>query len=172
MTEPQRSNGARSKKVLTGRGVLAWFLSFFFVVIGANLFLVYFAVTTFSGVSTDDAYRKGRDYNEILRQAESQKALDWTLDVSYLRTEAGDIRLNVSAIDRLESPIEDLQINATFWRPTAQGIDQTQLLTAAGEGHYVGVFDLPVDGNWQIRIEASDADGNRFRKTEQAFIKP
>ena len=52
---------------LTGAHVLAGLFAFFGVMLAANGVFVYVATTTFSGLSTDDAYRKGLSYNETIR---------------------------------------------------------------------------------------------------------
>ncbi|MHA1599926.1 MAG: FixH family protein, partial [Alphaproteobacteria bacterium] len=46
-------------KVLTGRHVLIMVLAFFGLVIAANVIFVVLAWQSWSGLSTDDAYRRG-----------------------------------------------------------------------------------------------------------------
>ncbi len=172
MNGPNNIGPKRRDKPLTGRAVLVWFLSFFGIVVGVNLVMAYLAVSTFSGVETDDAYRKGRDYNETLSQRRTQKALGWSLELDTIAGVDGEVRLSVIATDSEGLPIENMSVEATFWRPAASGIDQVQVLMAVGGGHYAGTFTLPAAGNWQIRIEAVSPNGDAFRKVEQVFIKP
>lgn len=162
----------RRDKPLTGRAVLVWFLSFFGIVVGVNLVMAYLAISTFSGVETDDAYRKGRDYNVTLNERRAQRALGWNLDLDTVAGVDGEVRLSVIATGSDGLPLEDLSVEATFWRPAASGIDQVQVLRSIGDGHYAGTFTLPAAGNWQIRVEATNPKGDRFRKIEQVFIKP
>jgi nitrogen fixation protein FixH len=172
MTSQENENAKKSGKPLTGRVVLVWFVSFFSVILGVNMVMLYFAVTTFSGVSTEDAYRKGRDYNQVLQQAREQQALGWVLQTEHVRTSDGAIRLAVEARDGNGDALDGLTIIAVFWRPTQKGLDQTGVLLPSGNGRYSGDFNLPADGNWQILIDARDSNANIYRLTEQAFIKP
>lgn len=62
-----------AKKDHTGRIVLWALLAFFGVLASVNAFFVYTAVTTNTGVVTENAYEKGLRYNEILKEARRRK---------------------------------------------------------------------------------------------------
>ena len=68
---------------LTGRHVLIALVAFFGVMLIANGIFVYFAVATFSGGDTSNAYRKGLDYNETLAAAERQAERGWHSEIAY-----------------------------------------------------------------------------------------
>ena len=65
MTNREDSAGFR----FTGRKFLITIVTFFTVVIGANVIMATFALSEFDGVVEEDAYRKGRDYNDQLAAA-------------------------------------------------------------------------------------------------------
>ena len=60
---------------IEGRHVLMGLIAFFGVMLLANGIFVYFAVATFSGGDTSNAYRKGLNYNDTLAAAELQTRL-------------------------------------------------------------------------------------------------
>ena len=107
-----------------------------------------------------------------LNERRAQKVLGWSLELDTIAGVDGEVRLSAIATGSDGLPLEDLSVEATFWRPTASGIDQVQVLMGVGGGHYAGTFTLPAAGNWQIRIKAMRPNGDTFRKVEQVFIKP
>jgi nitrogen fixation protein FixH len=146
---------------------LAYFLGFFLVIFGANLTMVFFAISTFSGVETDDAYRKGRDYNETLVEAQQQQALGWTLQISADMSEDNIANCTLVFLDKAGQGIGDLKIEAVFRRPTHKGIDQPVTLVELQRGTYTGHVALPAEGNWEVRIDAIGPGGERFRSQKQ-----
>ena len=68
---------------LKGRHVLMALIAFFGIMLIANGIFVYFAVATFSGGDTSNAYRKGLNYNETLAAAERQAARGWQTQLAY-----------------------------------------------------------------------------------------
>ena len=50
--------------VITGRHVLIGMLVFFGVILGVNGMFLYSALSTYTGVVSDEPYRKGLNYNE------------------------------------------------------------------------------------------------------------
>ena len=74
MNLPKKDKNTRQ---FTGKHFLIFIVSFFVVIIAANGMMAYFAIDTFSGLETDDAYRKGRDYNRTLELAQKQAELGW-----------------------------------------------------------------------------------------------
>lgn len=163
--------GSIFKGELTGRKVLAYFVGFFFVVFGANAIMTYVAVTTFSGVETDDAYRKGRDYNETLAKARAQQALGW--NVSLQIAQPGPRQLSVSASIQGDqgAPLSDMVVSATLRRPTHQGMDQEGMLIEIAKGTYTRQFNLPASGNWQVNIKAQSPSGDYYRLEKQIVVK-
>ena len=97
-----RSNGRtqtqkRMPKEITGRHVLFLMLGFFGVIIATDTWLVYKAVSTFGGIETQDAYRKGVTYNERIAEERAQAALGWTKEA---RLENGELRVTVRDKDQ------------------------------------------------------------------------
>ncbi|MDP6343656.1 MAG: FixH family protein, partial [Alphaproteobacteria bacterium] len=59
----------RAERPLTGRDVLWLLLGFFALIIVVNGIFVVLALNSFSGVSTENAYRQGLAYNQTLQAA-------------------------------------------------------------------------------------------------------
>lgn len=65
-SQPQAKNS-------TGRTVLYAFLGFFAVFAAVDAFFVYTAVTTNTGVVTENSYERGLHYNDLLDEARKRK---------------------------------------------------------------------------------------------------
>lgn len=138
------------------------FVAGMLVVIAVNGVLVYFALGSWTGISTDDAYRKGLAYNQALAAARAQDQRGWSATVAFERKEgdgAGHAgRLVVAFTDRDGDPLEDLRVTAALLRPTHEGYDQHIALTQQGSGVYAEDVVLPLPGQWDARIEAHRRD--------------
>ncbi|MBT3306984.1 MAG: nitrogen fixation protein FixH, partial [Alphaproteobacteria bacterium] len=51
---------------ITGRMVLIWLLAFFGTIFAVNAVLVFFALSSWPGLTTDKAYEEGIAYNRTL----------------------------------------------------------------------------------------------------------
>lgn len=65
-----------------GRWIPWVFVGGMLLVVAVNLVLVFFALTTFTGVTTGRAYDRGRTYNDVIEAASRQAALGWRADVT------------------------------------------------------------------------------------------
>ncbi len=166
---------ASPEKVWTGRRILIGLGAFFLTVFAANAIMVFYALTTFDGVETDDAYRKGRAYNHVLEADAAQAALGWTTEIEARTSQSPEgvaiyATVSVTTLDgqtaTLQNPI------LTFWRPTVQGMDVDTPVTAAGDGTYQGVAQLQEPGNWIVRLNAETTDGRPYVYEERLFIEP
>ncbi len=136
------------------------FVGGFGVILAVNLVLLYFAVSTFSGLHVDDAYERGITYNDALAAARAQQELGWTAEVTMEAAgaaagpESRTATLVVRVHDAHGRPLEGLDVRARLRRPTAQGFDSQHFLPHAGDGRYGATVDLPVPGQWQVDVVA------------------
>ncbi|GHF19555.1 hypothetical protein GCM10017044_12820 [Kordiimonas sediminis] len=142
------------KKPFTGGKFLLWVLGFFAVVISVNIVMAYFALGTFSGVVTDDAYSKGRDYNQTLEAAKEQAKLGWQAQFQATSLSESEYALSVTLADKDGVPLDDLTVSLELRRPARQDLDQTVSLARVGAGEYRGVVSLPLQGRWLVHITA------------------
>jgi len=142
---------------LKGWHVLTAALSFFALVIGANVVMVSFALNTFSGADTDDAYRKGLSYNEALeRKAEAAEA-GWDARVAVERGSSSAANVSVRLTRRNEAA-GGLAVTATLRHPADAHRDRSVTLAYEGDGRYAGSFDGVARGNWVIEIGVREDD--------------
>jgi nitrogen fixation protein FixH len=159
------------KKPLTGPKVISWFVAFFVVIIAVNGTMTYFAISTFSGVETDDAYRKGRDFNDEIALAEKQKALGWRADVSIEKIDEAKDFFTLTMTDAGGKPLNDLVVSGLFFRPVHKGFDREMPFAFMGDGRYGAVMALPMRGKWHLKFEAASQSGEVFKLTDEVFLE-
>jgi len=125
------------------------FVGGFVVIISVNIVLVVYALESWSGLETDQAYDRGLAYNRVLAASEAQAARGWQSSIGY-----ADNQLGVTLRDRSGRGIEGLRVWATFVRPTHEGADQTLELADLGSGRYSAPPTQLAPGNWDVRIRA------------------
>jgi nitrogen fixation protein FixH len=131
------------------------FVGGFGVVIAANLVLIVFALTSWSGLETEQAYQKGLAYNRTLDAISSQAARGWQGALSFEPSGSGAGRLALAITDAAGEPVDGLNVTARLIRPTHEGFDTVLALPAAGSGRYEAALYLPLAGQWRVEIEAS-----------------
>jgi nitrogen fixation protein FixH len=143
------------------------------VVVAVNAVLAVFAFGTFSGLETEDHYRKGLAYNRALAAAEAQEQRGWEMDLSFLpEARDSDQRrgdLVVTFTDRDGQPLRHLNVEATLFRPTHQGFDQSVNLDHRGEGNYGAAIAVPLAGQWEARVHAHQ-DGTNFQMSRRINV--
>lgn len=161
----------------TGRNMLIGFGLFFLTIFGANAIMVYYAITTFDGVETDNAYRKGRAYNHVLEADAAQRALGWTVTLTITASDPSDngsrpVAATVIIKNMDGEPVELDTVTLSFWRPTHQGMDVTTDMAQHTSGIYTADAELAEAGNWIARITTSAPNGTPFVQEERVLIAP
>lgn len=136
---------------LTGKHVLAMISAFFALIIATDLVLVYKAVSTFGGIDTPDAYRKGLAYNENIEAERRQLALGWTEKVNFDEATGA---LSIAITDALGNPIDNLAITAKLSRAATNKHDETRTLVAKSGGIYEADLSHLAAGGWILALEA------------------
>ncbi|GEQ97886.1 RdxH [Iodidimonas gelatinilytica] len=132
-------------KELTGRKVAAIFFGFFGLVFGANLIMMTFAAKTYDGVQEEDAYRKGRDYNDILAQARQQHDLGWQVAFDHEQLgSALEQKVTARFADKQGNPLDGLTVSALFFSQVEADHDERIGLAGLGDGRYEAWRDCPV----------------------------
>ena len=75
-------SGTPERKPFTGRHAAIILVAFFGVVIGVNMVMASFALSTFGGTVVDNSYVASQHYNEWLARAEAQDRLGWEESVA------------------------------------------------------------------------------------------
>ncbi len=139
---------------LTGRKVLAIFVSVFGVIMSVNAYMAWSAISTFPGLEVQNSFVSSQGFNDRLAR---QRALGWDI-----RVEVDEGELLVRITDPDGTPAEVADLTATLGRATHTRDDVTPDFTYAR-----GSFRAPValeNGNWNLRLVAVAPDGTEFRQ--------
>lgn len=139
------------------------FVGAFGVIIAVNATLIYFAITTFTGVTEAHSYDRGRSYNQVLAEAARQDALGWTARVAL---EGG--MLAVSVADREGLPVGG-RVEGVLLRPL-DGSGMPLDFAAAGPGRFLAAAALPGQGQWEARLVLHGQRGERFDIRQRVFV--
>lgn len=154
---------------IEGRHVLMALGGFFGVMFLVNGIFFYYAVGTFNGFETMDAYRKGVAYNERIKTDVAQSARGWQSDIRY-DPATGKLSLKVS--DATGNPIAGLTISGEARRPVTDRNDHALTLSEIAPGQYESSLDL-APGQWII-IAMAMAVGSQeptFRLKQRIWVK-
>ena len=139
----------------------------FVVILAANGIMVFFAFDSFTGVSTDDSYRRGLGFNKQLEAQERATALAWQVAARLDRGAAGR-RLVLALHDKAGRPLSSATVRAEFRRPIERGLDFTVALTPRGDGLYEAPVREPRPGQWQVVFHIA-VGGDRIA-AERRFV--
>ncbi len=162
---------ARTAFHLTGRHVLFMLLGFFAVMMTVNATFVWLSLSSWSGLSTEDAYRQGLNHNDTLAGSRRQQGLDWRLAYELRSENDGGAQLTVRLAGSEGPPPAVVRVRADLVRPTHEGNDFSLALTPRGDGVYSANFATPLKGQWDMVILAERRNGERYRLEDRIWIK-
>ncbi len=125
-----------------------FFFAFFFVIIAVNLGYIYVAKKTWRGVTTDESYQKGLNYNQILEQEKKQRELGWIIDSKASSIGEKKLRIYFNIKDSQSRPIHGAKIIITFKNPVQEGIDFSVAVDEQNQVYQADV-SFPVAGQWE-----------------------
>jgi nitrogen fixation protein FixH len=160
------------RRPITGRTVLFGMLALFGTVFAVNGALIYFAVETWSGLSSERPFETGRDHDASLARAEAQTALGWTSAVTLARNAAGGQTVEIALTGADGAPLGGLEVELALRRPARGDLDQRLSLRETTAGRYGGTVALALPGRWYAEIRARDADGPRYRMEHEIAATP
>ncbi len=125
------------------------FVGGFLLVLAVNGTMIWLALTSWTGLATNQAYDNGLTYNRNLDAAARAAALGWRPAIT-VRIADGNGEIELRLTDRDGRPIAGAEVAVRFERPTSEGIDFALALAAVEPGLYRGRFALPVEGAWNL----------------------
>jgi nitrogen fixation protein FixH len=162
---------ALAGRPLTGKHVLGMLLGFFAFMLIANGFFVYFALTSFSGLSTDDPYQKGLNYNQALAAKVEQQARGWISDLRVDEVGPGEVLITLSVLDANGNAIDLSKAAAVLRRPAVQGEDVRIDFSKQGPA-LVSSIKLEKLGNWDLKIMLHGGGYNEpYRLEKRLWVK-
>jgi nitrogen fixation protein FixH len=151
--------------------VLAAVLSFFAAVLAANAAMIYAALSTYSGVTAAEPYRKGLHYNERVLASERQAQLNWK-DALKIDPD-GQVTVAITGTDG--RPIRNLSVDLSIGRPTTNRQDLNLRLVAQDAGGYGARIGPLPPGAWIAGVEARATGGDSepiFRSRRRLWMAP
>lgn len=163
-----RLGGAPAREI-TGRFVLLCLLGFFATVVGVNIVMARFAVSTFGGVETASSYKAGLAFRGEEMAADAQARRHWEVS-AQIQNLGGDGRLvTVTAKDATGAPLTGLVAAARLAHPTDARRDVTLALRDLGAGRYLADLDAPA-GQWDLVIDLSQGEERLFRSKNRVQL--
>lgn len=153
---------------LTGRKVLVGLIAFFGIVAAVNGVFIYFALASWPGLSSTEAYKDGLNYNDVLDDARRQDALGWRSEIDMNR--AGEMTFRI--VNQSGAPVNGLSVEAIVERPVGSEREIRTALSQALDGSYRGAAEIPAPGQWRVQIAAARNDGTHYRMTYDVMVKP
>jgi nitrogen fixation protein FixH len=137
----------------------------FLVVASANGVMVYYALSTWPGLAYANASERGRKFNQVLAAEEKESSLGWTFALRL-----ADGRLAVDAKARDGAALTDVALAATLVRPLGGTDDVRVVLLPDGPGRYAASVDLPLKGQWEVRL-AAERMGERAHSAQRVLVR-
>ncbi len=164
------SETKRKSKELTGRHVLYGLFAFFGVMLIANGFFLYYALGTFNGFETKNAYQRGLTYNTRIAADAAQTARGWKA-MAHHDGGAGELVLEVR--DRSGSDLAGLTISGEVRRPATDREDQSVRFREISPARYVAPAKLGA-GQWVLSVEMREpgsAGEPAFRFKKRVWVE-
>ena len=166
------SHEQQKTRQFTGWHFLIVIIGFFAVVITANMTMAYFAVDTFPGLETEDAYRKGRDYNDVLEAAKRQEALGWQEDIALSKTGVGaGSAHHITLVLKGAEGEAGLKATILIKHPATDAKDQLITLVETTPATFEGVVNALDDGRWKLSLVIEQNGDIVFRKNSEVMVK-
>lgn len=121
------------------------FVGAFAVVFAVNMLMIYYALSTFTGVTVSRSFERGRGYDAVLAEAARQDALGWRAEVTL----AGGL-LSVTATDRDGRPLAG-RIEGVLRRPL-EGVEIPLTFGPRGTGRWAAEVAPAQRGQWDARL--------------------
>jgi nitrogen fixation protein FixH len=136
-----------------GRWIPWIFVGGMLTVFLVNAVLVFFAMSSWSGIATDRPFERGLAYNRLLAAAAAEEALGWKAEIAYR-----DGGLTVLLRDADDRPIEGAALSFEARRPLERHASIGAVFASAGMGRYEARVDDLRPGQWDIRLAVVRGD--------------
>jgi nitrogen fixation protein FixH len=136
------------------------------VVIGANLILIYMAISDPSFAVEEDYYQKALAWDDKREQDRVNTDLGWTLEFEFAPTRSpdGTLQLTARLADGAGLPILDAQICLETFHNARAARTLRATMTPGGDGTYATRLLVRRPGLWEFRFDVLH-EGQRFTHT-------
>jgi nitrogen fixation protein FixH len=143
------------------------FIAAFALVFAVNGTMIWFAVSSFSGLYGNGAREREYHYNQVIAEQKARDALGWKINTSW---RAEENRLQIDVVQADGSALPGARINAQLVRPAEKQTPLALELAEFGDGRFAGYVNLPKRGNWDLDILVV-AQGHDFAITRRLFLQ-
>ncbi len=140
-------------KKFTGYHATMIIVAFFTVVVGVNMVMARFALSTFGGTVVDNSYVASQKYNKWLEQARDQQANGW--NVSPVVRFGNKARLSITGTNRTGS--QGATVVALAEHPVGRAEPFEISFVEDRPGEYLSTQIVPA-GRWKLKLLISRAD--------------
>ncbi|MBQ0821422.1 FixH family protein [Microvirga sp. HBU67558] len=159
MSTPVSTPG-RAPRPITGRTVLLYFVTFFGVIFAMNFYMVRVAISSFSGVETESAYKAGLSFKNDVAAAQAQDARHWSVEASLERN--GPAGVIITARDAQGQALAGLGPEIRLAHPTDKRRDVPLEFVEVTPGRFMSLTPMP-EGQWDLVIELRRETETLFR---------
>ncbi|HZH12355.1 MAG TPA: FixH family protein [Microvirga sp.] len=157
----------RSPRIVTGRTVLIYLVSFFGVIFAMNFFMIRVAISSFSGVETESSYKAGLTFKNDVAAAQAQNALDWAVEANIQHGNPRSIL--ISARDAKAQAISGLAAEVRLAHPTDKRRDSIIAFVETSPGQFQSLTPLP-EGHWDLVIDLKRNGETVFRSKSRISL--
>lgn len=148
------------------RWIPGCFIAFFVCLAIWEAVLIRTALTTFNGVVAEDAYIKGRAYDEILAQNRRQRELGWTVNALFDQAGPTSGVLRVKAHNADGAPLSGVKVFGELDRYDGEIRTASLDFDRVGPGRFEAQVATPAPGRWTAEIKLRQGeDAYRLRET-------
>lgn len=157
----------RSPKPLTGRTVLLYFVSFFGIIFAMNFYMVRVAISSFSGVETESAYKAGQLFKNDIAAAHAQDARHWSVEAHLQRGDTAGITLTARDADgrMLAGLVPEIRLS----HPTDKRRDVPLEFVELTPGQFKNITSVP-EGQWDLVIDLKRDAETLFRSKSRISL--
>ncbi|PWV95359.1 nitrogen fixation protein FixH [Hoeflea marina] len=135
-------------KQFTGYHMLATIVTFFAVIIGVNLVMASYAISTWTGLVVPNTYIASQEFNGKAAESRAISALGYQGEIA-----SGPDGFTFALSDKAGDPVTADAVLVAFNRPVGAVGDHTMTLTPRGEGVFAAPGKL-VEGEWIAHVSA------------------
>ncbi len=150
----------------SGQKFLAILVGAFVVVAAVNGLMIWYALSSWTGLVSDSAYQEGLGFDRVLAESRAEAALGWKAVIEYDPQGRVSVRLS----DGGGQPLGGMQLSILLLRPTREGLDRALPLTEGARGRYEAVVRPPLPGQWDVRVTVKSASKVRFHAERRIMV--
>jgi len=151
---------------------IPWYFVAFFVGLALiSSVFVYLAVTTHTGVVTQQAYEKGLNYNATIAASEKGQALGWQGAAKFTPVSSATAGMVSLTVATENEALVGATVTASVSRPTQDGYDFTLTLQEQEKGTYRADVIFPLAGQWDMRFFVKRGV-SEHQLSERFIVKP